>query len=106
VGGGLADTYALGMLAEAVGRRLPIVVLPFVNSALTANPVYGESLAKLRSFGVLVLDGSAGADGVRRAVAPHPPGTGVGVDEAFPWTDALDALLREARFEQGLPGAG
>jgi phosphopantothenoylcysteine synthetase/decarboxylase len=87
---GIADTYALGRLAEATGRRVPVVVMPFVNQALAANTVYGESLARLRRDGVLILDGTADADGIRRGVAAHPAGT---FDvRTFPWTDALRAL--------------
>jgi len=89
---GIADVYALGQLAEAVGRRLPIVVLPFVNAALAANPTYARSVQTLRGDGVHLLDGSPGTDGVRRGLAPHPPGTGGQLQSHFPWTDALDAL--------------
>lgn len=31
--GGISDTYALGVLAEAIGLGLPVVVMPFVNTA-------------------------------------------------------------------------
>jgi phosphopantothenoylcysteine synthetase/decarboxylase len=92
---GLADTYALGQLAEATGRGVPVAVLPFVNTALAANLVYAESLARLRASGVLVLDGTANADGVRRGVVPHPPKTGGDLAASFPWTDALDAIAAE-----------
>ena len=89
---GIADTYALGRLAEATGRRVPVVVMPFVNQALAANTVYAESLARLRRDGVLVLDGTPDAGGVRRGVAAHPAGT---FDlETFPWAHALAALAR------------
>lgn len=87
---GIADTYALGQLAEAVGRRIPVVVLPFVNIALAANSVYAESLRRLRRDGVTVLDGDPDATGVPRGLAPHAPRTGHSA--AFPWLDALDAL--------------
>jgi phosphopantothenoylcysteine synthetase/decarboxylase len=89
---GIADVYALGQLAEAVGRRLPIVVLPFVNGALAANPAYARSLQTLRDDGVRLLDGSPDADGVPRGLAPHTPGTGGELQGHFPWADALDAL--------------
>jgi Flavoprotein len=92
---GIADTYALGQLAEATGRRMPIAVLPFVNTALAANIVYAHSVSRLRASGVLVLDGSPGADGVRRGRAPHPPSTGSGLEDAFRWTDALDVVQAE-----------
>ncbi len=34
---GISDTYALGILAETTALGVPIVVLPFVNSALAAR---------------------------------------------------------------------
>ena len=37
---GISDNYALGILAEAVGLRIPVVVLPFVNSALASHPAF------------------------------------------------------------------
>jgi hypothetical protein len=89
---GIADVYALGQLAEAVGRGLPVVVLPFVNSALAGNPAYARSVQTLRTDGVRLLDGSPDADGVPRGVEPHPPGTGGALERQFPWTHALDAL--------------
>ena len=35
---GISDNFALGILAEAVGLRIPVAVLPFVNSALASHP--------------------------------------------------------------------
>ncbi|WP_307800914.1 flavoprotein [Microbispora triticiradicis] len=49
---GIADTYALGLLAEALGLGIPIVVLPFVNSALAARKPFRLSSDSLRSEGV------------------------------------------------------
>jgi hypothetical protein len=71
---------------------VPVVVLPFVNTALAANSVYARSVQSLRRDGVHVLDGSPDADGVRRGLQPHPSGTGGGLEATFPWADALDAL--------------
>ena len=45
---GISDNFALGILAEAVGLRIPVVVLPFVNSALASHPAFQRSLALLR----------------------------------------------------------
>jgi flavoprotein len=30
---GISDTLVLGLLTEAIGKRLPVVALPFVNAA-------------------------------------------------------------------------
>ncbi len=40
---GISDTYALGVLAETTGLGVPIVVLPFVNSALASRPPFGAA---------------------------------------------------------------
>ncbi|MFC4015803.1 flavoprotein [Nonomuraea purpurea] len=72
---GIADTYALGLLAEAPGLGIPVVVLPFVNPALAVRAPYLRSVAELR------------ADGVRVLASP-------GEDEPFPWESALVELGR------------
>jgi hypothetical protein len=41
---GISDTYALGVLAETTALGVPIVVLPFVNSAL-ASPALRSAAA-------------------------------------------------------------
>ncbi len=52
---GITDTYALGVLAEAPGLGIPVVVLPFVNSALAARTPYRRSLEDLRADGVRIV---------------------------------------------------
>ncbi len=76
---GISDNVALGLLIELMGLGLPIVALPFINSALAAHPAYESSIAALRTLGVSVI-----------AHEPHPPDTGDSV--MFPWHEALDAL--------------
>lgn len=82
---GISDTYALGVLAEGIGKAIPTVVLPFVNTALAARHPFQHSVANLRSEGVTVV---LGPD----LFEPHEPGTGD--DRSFPWQLALDALGR------------
>ncbi|MFE4975323.1 flavoprotein [Kitasatospora sp. NPDC056651] len=77
---GIADTLALGILCETYGLGVPVVVQPYVNSALAAHPAYSESLARLRSMGVLVGDS-----------VPHRPKSGGARDE-YSWTHVLDVL--------------
>jgi phosphopantothenoylcysteine synthetase/decarboxylase len=79
---GIADTLPLGLVVEGIGKGLPIVAMPFTNSAMAAHPAFGESLAKLKAWGVHVID----------AVPRHPPGTGDRIADRFPWHLALDAL--------------
>ena len=46
---GISDTYALGVLAEVTGLDIPVVVLPFVNSALAGRVPFRRSVDALRS---------------------------------------------------------
>jgi phosphopantothenoylcysteine synthetase/decarboxylase len=82
---GIADTLALGLLVEGVGKGLPTVAMPFTNAAMAAHPAFGESIGRLRSWGVTVLYG----DDVVRL---HPPGEGGSAIDGFPWHLAIAAL--------------
>ncbi len=84
---GISDTYALGVLAEITGLATPIVVLPFVNSALASRDPFRRSVESLRNEGVRILLGPG-------AVEPHPPRTGGGLVDAYPWHLALDEADR------------
>jgi phosphopantothenoylcysteine synthetase/decarboxylase len=86
---GICDTLALGILVEAIGKRLPLAALPFTNRAHAAHPAFGENVAKLRSWGVTVL---LGPD-----IYPlHDPGTGSRYLHLFPWAKAIDAIEHKA----------
>ncbi len=54
--GGIADTLALSVAAEAIGRGTPVVVGIACNDPLWAHPRAQESAATLRRWGVTVLD--------------------------------------------------
>ncbi|TDP93647.1 flavoprotein [Labedaea rhizosphaerae] len=54
--GGVADNFALGLLHEGIGRRMPTVVMPYAKPALAAHPLFAESLSTLASWGVKVLE--------------------------------------------------
>ena len=84
---GTSDTYALGILAEMTGMDTPIVVLPFVNSALASRVAFRRSVETLRTEGVNILLGPGGFE-------PHPPRTGGSRTETFPWRLALDEAGR------------
>lgn len=87
---GISDNYALGILAEAIGLGIPVVVLPFVNAALAAHPAFGRSVGELRDAGVSILLGPGEFE-------PHPPGTGGSRLAAFAWhlaVDRADALVQ------------
>jgi phosphopantothenoylcysteine synthetase/decarboxylase len=81
---GISDTYALGVLAEAIGRGVPVAVLPFVNSALAVRKPFVSAVESLRGEGVYVVFGP-------EQWVPHPPGTGGGRIASFPWAAVLDA---------------
>lgn len=88
---GNSDTLALGLLNEAIGLGLPIVAAPTPNTALAQHPVFVDSVARLRSWGVTVL-----FDPERYPLpAPH-----TGTAETFPWqalTEATAALRPSGR---------
>ena len=84
---GISDTYALGVLAELTSLDIPIVVLPFVNSALASRAPFRRSIDSLREEGVQVLLGPGGFE-------PHPPRTGGSVIDTYPWSVALDKVER------------
>ena len=94
---GISDTYALGILAETTALNVPIVVLPFVNSALASRAPFRRSLNDLRGEGVQILLGSGG-------VEPHKPHTGEAHIDAYPWHLALakaDLLVRSLDTSRG-----
>jgi phosphopantothenoylcysteine synthetase/decarboxylase len=94
--GGISDTYALGILAEAVGLRIPVVVSPFVNTALAERRPFKESIEILRDEGVRILLGPG-------EFTPHPAeGGDTGIPE-HGWALAYDEL--EKVIARTRPGA-
>ena len=87
---GISDTYALGVLAELTGMGVPIIVLPFVNTALAGRAPFRQSVESLRAEGVRILLGPG-------AFQPHPPRTGGDLIDSYPWHLALDEAQRMAR---------
>lgn len=80
---GISDTYALGILAEAIGLHIPAIAVPFVNTTLADRLPFRRSIAQLRDEGARVLFGPG-------QIEPHPPGTGETRLDDFPWELALD----------------
>lgn len=82
---GIADTLPLGLLVESQGKGVPIVAVPFTNTAMAAHPAFKQAIATLRSWGITVLFGDD--------VLPlNPVGMGEELTDRFPWKLALDAL--------------
>jgi phosphopantothenoylcysteine synthetase/decarboxylase len=85
---GISDTLPLGLLVEGIGKRLPIVAMPFTNRAQAAHPMFEENIARLRSWGVTVLYGPE--------IYPlHEPGEGGQTTARYPWHLALGALTAD-----------
>jgi len=78
---GIADTYALDRLHEAIGLHIPFVLCPFANSGYTERICYKESIDRLTKEGVVVVGDE-----------PHKPGQGS--DLHPPWERALQTLER------------
>jgi Flavoprotein len=91
---GICDTLALGILVEAIGKRLPLVALPFSNQEHAAHPAFAENVGKLRSWGVAVLFGPD-------FYPLHDPGMGSQYLHLFPWEKTIDAIERISQDEKG-----
>jgi hypothetical protein len=89
---GIADTLALGLLCEATGRGLPVVVLPYLNAAQAEHPALAQSIERLRQLGVRVLFGPD-------VLLLHKPRQGK--RDQYPWHLILPAI-KEAAAE-GMP---
>jgi phosphopantothenoylcysteine synthetase/decarboxylase len=77
---GIADTFALGLLTEALGEGQAVVIAPWAKSALTSHPAFAHSIEMLRSIGACViqddrdrgpLDGRQSSPG-KRLSTPSP----------------------------------
>ena len=83
---GISDTFALGLLSEAIGLRLPIVVVPYAKPSLAAHPAFGRSLQTLSEWGVTVL--------ANEVIREKPTVDG---KEMFKWQPVAEAV--QASFE-------
>jgi phosphopantothenoylcysteine synthetase/decarboxylase len=93
---GIADSYALAVLAEQTGLAIPTVVLPAVSAPLAARPQFARSVRALRAEGVSVL---LGPGGTAPPAPPAPPGPASPADDGFPWQLALDEAAEMIGFE-------
>lgn len=83
---GIADTYVLSVLCEALGTGRRLVIAPFVNQSLAGHPAWAASVTTLQQAGALFIDprtGECGSD------EPLESGTGDAVADAFQWEWAL-----------------
>lgn len=86
---GISDTYALSLLAEAIGQRVPVVILPFINTALASRKSLTRSIDTLKSEGVRFYFGGG-------MIEPHAPHTGDAAVEHYPWRSAADLILSDS----------
>lgn len=78
---GIADTLALAVAAEAIGRRTPVYVAPSLNQPLFDHPIAQASLRTLPAWGVTIIPPQTDAVGPRlaatetllAAIARHAP---------------------------------
>lgn len=89
---GINDSYALGVLCEALGTGTPLVVVPMVNNKLWGHPAWAGSLAVLERAGAFLLDVHTGARGASAVIS----GTGGDVVAGFDprWVTAQLKTLR------------
>ena len=52
---GIADSLALSVVAEAIGRKTPVIVGPSLNAPLLDHPVAQTSVERLPSWGVTIV---------------------------------------------------
>lgn len=75
---GIADTWVLSTLIEAMGNDVPIVFAANINPALSRHPRFRHNVTELRSWGLSVLWGPE----------PTPP------TWMAPWPTILDEMHR------------
>lgn len=80
---GITASFVVGVVAEGIGKGIPMVAMPCVNSAYVQHVAFEESVARLRAMGVRVLYGEGG-------FVPNRPGEGR--PSLFPWDVALRAV--------------
>lgn len=64
---GIADSLALSVTAEAIGRGTPVIVAPSLNAPLLAHPVAQRSLGVLPQWGVTIVPPVDEGEGPRLA---------------------------------------
>ncbi|WP_067564743.1 flavoprotein [Nocardia acidivorans] len=82
---GISDTLPLGLLVEAVGKKLPVVAMPFSNYAQISFPALQQAIRGLSDWGVTMLVGD-------EVYKQHDPGTGENFIHLFPWALAWQAV--------------
>ena len=85
---GLTHDFVVGVVAEGIGKQIPMVTMPCVNAAYVQHQQFERSVHALRDMGVRVLYGEDG-------FVPNQPGQGR--PKEYPWHLVLDAAQEIAR---------
>src|ERR1700740_458642 len=64
---GIADSLAMSVVAEAIGRETPVIVATSLNAPLLAHPQAQASLRTLPEWGVTIVPPADDGDGPRLA---------------------------------------
>jgi phosphopantothenoylcysteine synthetase/decarboxylase len=67
LGHGIADNLALSVVAEAIGRRTPVIVAPSLNQPLLDHPIARASMRTLEGWGVTIVPPVDEGEGPRLA---------------------------------------
>jgi phosphopantothenoylcysteine synthetase/decarboxylase len=78
---GISDTFALGLLNEAIGLSLPIILTPYAKHSLAAHPAFERNLRTLKEWGVSILPNEV----IRVKTAQN----------SFDWQPVTDALAAQ-----------
>jgi phosphopantothenoylcysteine decarboxylase len=68
---GIADSLALSVVAEAIGRGTPVIVGPSLNAPLLNHPMAQESLRLLPTWHVAIVPPVDEGEGPRLAPSEH-----------------------------------
>ena len=64
---GIADNLALSIVAEAIGRRTPVIVAPSLNQPLLDHPATRTAMSTLTEWGIIVVPPVDEGEGPRLA---------------------------------------
>jgi phosphopantothenoylcysteine synthetase/decarboxylase len=81
---GITRDFVVGVVAEGIGKGIPLVAMPCVNAAYVQHRQFERSITELRDMGVRVLYGEGG-------FVPNQPGQGK--PKEYPWHLVLNAAL-------------
>lgn len=76
----ISDTLPLGLLNEAIGGGIPVVMAVYTNEMLTKHPAFGRSVGTLRGYGVRFVPDTDDL----AVLAAKPAGV------SFPWDGLRD----------------